>query len=406
MLTFAASGALALHMPLAPGPPRTRPIHMKAKANSWQGRLDKALLDVDVAPQARFRLLQRALKDPQLKDDVASAVSAIQERGFGKGHPDAIEALWPAGTIARSDIEALAALRTQVPEALKAVQQAARAPSARSPAPPSVDPAEIISAVVGLATDREQQAAIEEEIKNIARSTPKGLETPAYTVEGAIPGPELLGRAQTIELRSYSPFTVARTTMANDVGDVMSGAPGAKGARGFNTLASYLFGKNAESTKMEMTMPVEIASTAAGDSSMSFVLPRGDGAAAPTPLDESEISIEDVPARLVAVKAFPGLVTDEEVERQRQQLLAAVEADGSVRPVGDDGEVSVLQYNPPYTVPWRRRNEVAVVVERVAAEPAATEPAEAEAEADVEAAPAAASPLIDDEEDPLVNPYL
>ena len=45
MLTFAASGALALHMPLAPGPPRTRPIHMKAKANSWQGRLDKALLD-------------------------------------------------------------------------------------------------------------------------------------------------------------------------------------------------------------------------------------------------------------------------------------------------------------------------------------------------------------------------
>ena len=52
MLTFAASVALT---------PRARPIHMQAKANSWQGRLDKALLDVDVAPQARFRLLQRAL---------------------------------------------------------------------------------------------------------------------------------------------------------------------------------------------------------------------------------------------------------------------------------------------------------------------------------------------------------
>ena len=78
-----------------------------------------------------------------------------------------------------------------------------------------------------------------------------------------------------------------------------------------------------------------------------------------------------------------------------------------VRPVGDDGEVSVLQYNPPYTVPWRRRNEVAVVVERVAAEsaePAATE--QTEAEADVEAAPEAASPPLDDEDDPLVNPYL
>ena len=48
MLTFAASGALALHMPLAPGPPRMRPIHMQAKANSWQGRLDKALLDLSL----------------------------------------------------------------------------------------------------------------------------------------------------------------------------------------------------------------------------------------------------------------------------------------------------------------------------------------------------------------------
>ena len=172
--------------------------------------------------------LQRALKDPQLKDDVASAVSAIQERGFGKGHPDAIEALGRRHDQHARTSKLTPSSRTQVPEALKAVQQAARAPSARSPAPPSVDPAEIISAVVGLATDREQQAAIEEEIEHCALDA-KGLETPAYTVEGAIRAPKCSGARDD---RAAVVRAVHRRAhpMANDVGDVAAG-PGCRAPR-------------------------------------------------------------------------------------------------------------------------------------------------------------------------------
>jgi hypothetical protein len=55
------------------------------KANSWQARVDKALLSVDLGVRPRLRLLSRAAKDPKLQEDVKSAVEAIREKGFGKG---------------------------------------------------------------------------------------------------------------------------------------------------------------------------------------------------------------------------------------------------------------------------------------------------------------------------------
>ena len=61
-----------------------------------------------------------------------------------------------------------------------------------------------------------------------------------------------------------------------------------------------------------MTMPVEIETSAQGSGSMSFVLPRENSQKPPTP-KAADVTLEEVPARLVAVKAFAGIVTDEEV---------------------------------------------------------------------------------------------
>merc|ERR1719379_675255 len=118
---------------------------------------------------------------------------------------------------------------------------------------------------------------------------------------------------------------------------------------------------------MAMTVPVEMESPT-GDSqgSMAFVLPKEYADEPPAPLAGSNITIDKVPARLVAAKPFPGIVTDDEVQRQKAALLEAITADGSVEPV-DESQVIVLQYNSPLTVPWRRRNEVAMVVTEKAA---------------------------------------
>jgi hypothetical protein len=302
--------------------------------------------------------------------------------------PDLINTLWPTGTTARADLEALTALRTQVPEALKELQASPPArPSSSAFAPP--DPSAVLSSLATLA-EPSKRDELKEEVKDLLRSTPKGLETPEYAVVATVDGPLSLGQPSLIELRQYEPFTVARITMSTAEAAFGSSA----GADGFNALAScatafptagcataelcaaqprgwiargrYLFGGNAEKRSMAMTMPVEVAS-GGGTGSMSFVLPAREAGAPPTPLDGSDVTIETVPRRLVAAKPFAGLVTNAEVERQQAALVDALAADGRYAPL-EASACSVLQYNSPLTIPWRRRNEFALVVEEVAAE--------------------------------------
>jgi len=209
------------------------------------------------------------------------------------------------GTTARADLEGLAALRRQTPGVLQQQrrQPLSDAPRGAVPLPPLPDAAEVLSSLVALATDREKQASLREETKDLLRRTPKGLETPKYAVVRTLDGPGTLGAA---ELRAYEPFTVARTSMRG------SGA-GAAG-EGFNTLAAYLFGKNERAQSMAMTMPVQTAmrdadGACAQPSSMAFVLPARFADAPPAPLASSGVRIDTVPARLVAVQehAFQGL---------------------------------------------------------------------------------------------------
>jgi len=223
----------------------------------------------------------------------------------------------------------------------------------------------VIKSLRELATDEEKQRELKEEAKDLLRSTPKGLETPSYEVVRVLEGPPSEGprgldKPRHVEIRGYEEFTVAQTNMKGIkyTGGFASSSEGG----GFNTLASYLFGENEGKTAMKMTAPVDTSSD--GDESrakMSFVLPKEFADSPPTPLEGSNVEIVKVPARLVAAQPFSGLVTGQEVERQKAALLEALERDGNYAPVDVD-QVSVLQYNAPIAIPWRRRNEVAIVV--------------------------------------------
>jgi len=316
-------------------------VYCFPSSSSWQRCLDKALLDIDATPQSRFRNFQKAIEDPNLRTDVNSAFDAIRTKGFGKGHPEFINILWPEGTTARSDLEGLTALRTQLPEAIKEFPDFANKSREQQSknTPPSFDSVDFNSLP--------KPDEIREEFKNAFRSTPKGLETPKYSIVKVLEGDMKLGVPEKIEIRKYEAFTVAS-------------APSVGGA-GFNTLASYLFGGNEEKKSMAMTMPVLMTDDNESSSmgTMQFVIPSEMAESPPTPLSDDEVQIERFPERLVAVKSFPGLVTEDEVSRQKKALLSVLdETDFNVL----DG-VSVLQYNSPFTIPWRRRNEIAFVVE-------------------------------------------
>ncbi|XP_059463362.1 heme-binding-like protein At3g10130, chloroplastic isoform X1 [Corylus avellana] len=187
---------------------------------------------------------------------------------------------------------------------------------------------------------------------------------------------KVLSRRDQYEIREVEPYFIAEATMPGNTGFDFNGA-----SKSFNVLAAYLFGKNTTKEKMEMTTPV-FTRKANSDGEkmemttpvitkrledqdkwqMSFVMPSKYGANLPQPKDPS-VRITEVPRKIVAVLAFSGFVTDEEVERRESKLREALENDREFQ-IKEGASVEIAQYNPPFTLPFQRRNEIALEVER------------------------------------------
>ncbi|MCH9721788.1 MAG: heme-binding protein [Actinomycetia bacterium] len=180
-----------------------------------------------------------------------------------------------------------------------------------------------------------------------------GTEEPAFTVEQ---------RVGNVEIRRYGSRIAAETTIDADEEAARS--------EGFRRLARYIFGGNKSKTKVAMTAPVaqqqseKIAMTApvatrrgsGGEWVIRFYMPSEYTLdTLPTPGDE-RVRLVNVPAERVAVLGFSGIPSPGAVATKTDELMAAVRAN-SLAPEADP--VSWF-YDPPWTIPFRRRNEVAV----------------------------------------------
>jgi hypothetical protein len=189
---------------------------------------------------------------------------------------------------------------------------------------------------------------------DMAQRLPSGLETPNYTV---------LKSAGLYEVRHYEPFSVCSVSKANRTVNANTDAPVSNpqlsGARSFGALAGYLFGKNADSVSMKMTTPV-----LSNESIMSFVLPStywSTDSTAPQPLPDSGVFLSTNPGGDFAVVMFGGFAGKQEIAKRSRELLSKVRNDPEWELLSD--EITVAQYNDPFTPPWKRRNEVAVEVQ-------------------------------------------
>jgi hypothetical protein len=185
-----------------------------------------------------------------------------------------------------------------------------------------------------------------------------GYEAPRYEVIGRLD--------EAIEIRRYGPRLAAET--------VVSG-PGEEAARdaAFRILFDYISGANRASEEVAMTVPVETAApgeeiamttpvetapAAEGGSTMRFFLPAEyTRASAPQPSDP-RVRIVPVPAATVAVLTFTGSPSPQHVAAEQERLSRALET-SAWRPTGPP---VALFYDPPWTIPFLRRNEVAVPV--------------------------------------------
>ena len=158
-------------------------------------------------------------------------------------------------------------------------------------------------------------------------------EQPPYVVVGQV--------ADGVELRRYAPRVAVET-------DIISGDEGAA----FGRLFRYITGANGGTSKIAMTVPVEIG----GGKVMRFFLPQDVAAAgAPAPTDPA-VHIATVPAQTTAVLRFSGILTADSREKHESLLLSEMKDAGRMT----TGALSVLSYDPPFAIPFMRRNEIMV----------------------------------------------
>lgn len=165
------------------------------------------------------------------------------------------------------------------------------------------------------------------------------------------------------ELRAYDPSVVAEVKAEGD----RDGAVNA----GFRILAAYIFGANVPGTSIAMTAPVtqeagqRIAMTAPvtqqggmGAWTIRFIMPAGSKLATlPRPKD-SRIRLVEVPGRRIAAVRFSGFATDAALAEQERQLGEWM----ATRKLKPAGRAVFAYYDPPWTLPFLRRNEVLVPV--------------------------------------------
>jgi hypothetical protein len=187
-----------------------------------------------------------------------------------------------------------------------------------------------------------------------------GTEEPAFTE---------VERVGTVEIRTYGERIAAQT--------VVTGTSEAARNRGFQRLAGYIFGGNTARTSIAMTAPVAqagdgrsqniamtapVAQGAVGQDrwTIQFFMPSEyTMASLPVPRDP-QVVLAVVPAETYAVLRFSGLGSARAVAEKEAELDAALSGSGWT----SAGDPVVWFYDPPWTLPPLRRNEVAVRVTR------------------------------------------
>ena len=189
-------------------------------------------------------------------------------------------------------------------------------------------------------------------------------EEPKYTV---------LSQSGDFELRRYDEQLVAQTWVSGDQ-DSASRA-------GFKTLADYIFGNNTAptggSSKISMTAPVTMQSEAGNESQkiamtapvsmqqengkwrVQFTMPSQYTMQTLPKPNNPNVEIIEVPAQTYGVIKFSWLAGEDKVAEKTAALQTWMQSQNLM----PTGEPELARYNPPWTLPFLRRNEVMIAYE-------------------------------------------
>ena len=181
----------------------------------------------------------------------------------------------------------------------------------------------------------------------------------------AIEEPEFISieKKDAFEIREYKSKLIAQV--------LVTGTFDSASNKGFRLLADFIFGNNKTnegskkidmtapvitrdaSEKIEMTAPVISEETERGWY-ISFNMPKEyTKETLPIP-NNSEVKIIEVPSEKFAVITFSGLVRD----KKYVEMLNLLNEEMKKRNLEAKGPPVLARYNPPWTLPFLRRNEL------------------------------------------------
>ena len=184
-----------------------------------------------------------------------------------------------------------------------------------------------------------------------------GTEQPRYDVLQRI--------GENIEIRQYGPRVAAETTIDRSKSDSARGDA-------FRLIAGYIFRANKTREKVAMTAPVEISSpgtkiamTAPVEVNnsdnvlvMRFFMPSKYSIdQLPEPSDP-RVKLTQIPSMTVAALRFSGPTSDAAVSSRTEKLVIALQSSKWKTA----GPATAFFYNPPWTVPFLRTNEIVIPV--------------------------------------------
>lgn len=166
------------------------------------------------------------------------------------------------------------------------------------------------------------------------------------------------------EIRDYAPSLAAEVEVSGDRKEAIS--------EGFKTIADYIFGNNQSSDKVAMTAPV-IQEQSQTIAMTTPVIQEGDGKSwqvrfimpsqytletLPKP-NNASVKIVELPAKRFAVIRFSGVPDNDDLKEKTEQLTDWLKQN-NLKTVG---KPVYAFYNPPWTLPFLRRNEVLIEIE-------------------------------------------
>jgi hypothetical protein len=181
----------------------------------------------------------------------------------------------------------------------------------------------------------------------------------------------IIEKSEPFELRSYAPQLIAEVKVEGDLDTASS--------QGFRLIAAFIFGQNQVSEKISMTAPVGIETTqstkiamtvpvgieASKDSAtavnqwvFSFVMPSEyTMATLPKPLNPL-VTIRELPAQKRAAIIFSGFNNEAKVLEKTKALEEWIKS----KQWQAIGSPQFARYNPPWSLPFMRRNEILITV--------------------------------------------